>query len=167
MTRTFWFIYSPLGPMWVDCSLLKRLIGTREMAQWLRAGTALPDDPRSVPSTYCQAAHTDCNSTSNGSHTSDPLGTCTHFHKRTHIHIIKNNKSKSFWKGNQCLQTNPSYKVHCKWLIYNCEWWLTLLGLKDDNQDRKLKNVDCYTIGIKPTLPPEAWVFGCALCLWT
>lgn len=41
---------------WDLCGF-KRLIGTREMAQWLRAHTVLPNDPCSVPSTYYQAAH--------------------------------------------------------------------------------------------------------------
>lgn len=103
-----------------------------------------------------------CNSCSHAAHTSGPLGTCSHFHKPTHIHIIKNNKSKSLQEGNQWLQTNPSCQALYKWLIFNCEWWLTLLGLKDGKQGRKLKNMDCYTIGIKPSFP---WGFSIWLCL--
>lgn len=94
-------------------------------------------------------------------------GTHTHLHKPTHIHIIKGNKKKSFLKEiSDSKATYVAEHIINDWFI-NVSDILIYVGLKDDEQSRKLNGIDCYTIGMRPSFSPEASMFSYALCFWT
>lgn len=73
-----------------------------DMARWLRASTALSEDPGSVPSAHIDQFTTACNSSSTDSGWHCLLAStatwtnhmATLSHKPTHIHINKNNLLK-------------------------------------------------------------------------
>lgn len=66
---------------------------SREMAQWLRAGSALAKDPSLFPNTQCRQLTTACNFTSVNL-TSSSLHKDLCMCKRTHSHIMKLENSK-------------------------------------------------------------------------